>query len=417
MSKLIAISLNPNVQKIDILKVLSAVPRFIVGQLRQSIEQFEINFAQRFGSEYKAVSFLTGRASWYALLSSLGLQKGDEILVPAFTCVAVINPIRWLGLKPVYVDVNENFLLDLHDAQKKLSRQTKVMLVQHTFGQTYALDEYVRFAQENNVLLIEDCAHAMGGTWQGTPLGTFGHAAFFSLGRDKCLSAGMGGIVITADPLLQQQLTQSQKQFPTPSAAEPLRYLFYVLSIELVYWLYGLHPTAGKLFHRLLLESGLIKRANSPQEKKGEYDSRVLQQWHPILAWLAQVQLNRIESFTNHRRELSEYYQQTLQNLPIFLPQANPEGAWLRYSVLVDDSDRLRQKAANQQMILGDWYDQPIGPRQVNLAAVEYQKGMCPQAEQLSARVVNLPTSPRTTREDAKKVVAFLSANLTSKSV
>ncbi len=408
MSKLIAISLNPNIQRADIRRVLLAVPKFILGQLDDQITIVEEMFRSRFGQEYQVMSFLTGRAGWWAILSCLNLEQGDEVLIPAFTCVAVVNPIRWLGLTPVFVDVDNNFHLDLEDARQKTTAKTKVLLAQHTFGQPADMRAYQAFADEHNLTLIEDCAHALGGTFDGQVLGTFGAAAFFSFGRDKSISAGTGGMVIAKDPELAQRLRDIQRHQPTPSAWEAIQYILYILSIEALYVLYAVHPIVGKFFHKVLLATGFIKTANSPQEKQGQYDPHVLQQWHPILAWLAGRQLQVVDEFNAHRLQIAHVYTQQLSGTTFVLPTLVEGGVCLRYAILSESPDRLRQHAAQQHLVLGDWYDQPIGPRQVDLAGIGYESGSCPNAERLSRMVVNLPTSPRVSVEDAQRVVTFL---------
>ncbi len=98
-----------------------------------------------------------------AILNSLGLEKDSEVLLQAFTCNAAVNPIIWSGLKPVFVDVNEEtFNMDAEDLRRKISSKSKAVMVQHTFGLPAYMDEILEICQQNNLILIEDCAHSLG---------------------------------------------------------------------------------------------------------------------------------------------------------------------------------------------------------------------------------------------------------------
>ena len=159
----------------------------------------EKEFKKYLGVKY-AISFNSGRSAFLAILNSLELKNDDEILLQAFTCNAVPNPIIWAGLKPVYVDCDEKtFNIDIEDLKRKITQKSKVVIVQHTFGLPAEMDEILEICQKNNLILIEDCAHSLGAEYKGKKVGTFGKAAFFSFSRDKVISSVYGGMVATND--------------------------------------------------------------------------------------------------------------------------------------------------------------------------------------------------------------------------
>ncbi len=184
--KPISISLSPNTEKDDIR--LAFLLKFQPWKWKEGKEvvDLEDEFKKYLGVNH-AISFNSGRSSLMAILDSLGLEKGSEILLQAFTCNAVPNPIIWAGLKPVYVDVNEQtFNIDPEDLRKKITlRQAqgghpRAVIVQHTFGLPAYMDEIIRICQENNLILIEDCAHSLGAEYRGKKVGTIGRISFFS---------------------------------------------------------------------------------------------------------------------------------------------------------------------------------------------------------------------------------------------
>jgi len=206
--KPISISLSPNVEKDDVRLALHLIlrpwkwrnPPSHKASARQggnAAQNFEKNFTQYLGVKY-AVSFNSGRSSLYAILKALNLEKGSDVALQAFTCNAVPNPILWAELNPVYIDCANDFNINTQDLDRLIrTNKPMVMIVQHTFGLPANIDEIMKFARENNIIVIEDCAHALGAECGGGPLsprlqrgkvGTFGKAAFFSFSRDKVIS-------------------------------------------------------------------------------------------------------------------------------------------------------------------------------------------------------------------------------------
>jgi len=114
-------------------------------------------------STFNASLFLSGRTALYYLLKNLNLKQGDEVLVQAFICEAVVMPIVGLNLKPVFVDIEkQSFSANPIDLEKKLSEKSKVFILQHTFGITPRQREKIlSIIRLNNLVLIEDIAHGI----------------------------------------------------------------------------------------------------------------------------------------------------------------------------------------------------------------------------------------------------------------
>src|SRR5438128_1727572 len=155
-----------------------ASPRSLVDG--PALESFERSFATRVGAKH-VVSFAAGRVGLYGILRSLGIGTGDEVLVPVPTHIVVANAVRYTGARPVYVDCDlSNYNIDLEQAEERVTPRTRALLVQHTFGIPVDMGNARALADRNGLHLIEDCVHALGATFHGRQVGTFGRAAFFS---------------------------------------------------------------------------------------------------------------------------------------------------------------------------------------------------------------------------------------------
>jgi len=144
--------------------------------------------------------FWRGRVAMYALLRALGVGPGDEVIVPAFTCVAVPNAVLYAGATPVYVDIDEaTYTADPAAVAAAMTPRTRVVLAQNTFGLSADLDALTAAAQPYGAVVIDDCTHGLGGTYKGRPNGAAADAAFYSTQWSKPISTGLGGIAIARD--------------------------------------------------------------------------------------------------------------------------------------------------------------------------------------------------------------------------
>ena len=180
-----------------------------------AIWRLEETFQNYLGVKH-AYSFNSGRSALMAVLHGLGLQNGSEVLLQAFTCNAAANPIRWSGLVPVFVDCNESYNMSATDLKRKITPKSRAVMVQHTFGLPADIDEIKKICDENNLALIEDCAHSLGAKYHGQKVGTFGKAAFFSLSRDKVISCVYGGMAVTNDEELAKKILNYQDELRLP---------------------------------------------------------------------------------------------------------------------------------------------------------------------------------------------------------
>jgi len=164
------------------------------------VQAFEQELEVYLGGNRRVVCVSSGTSALHLAIAALGLQPGDEVLVPSFTFVATFQAIVMAGARPVSCDVTlETGLLDLKDAQQRLTKHTKAVMPVHYAGYPGDLDALYAFAQANNLRVIEDAAHAFGSRHNGQLVGSIGDITCFSFDPIKNITAGEGGAVVTND--------------------------------------------------------------------------------------------------------------------------------------------------------------------------------------------------------------------------
>ncbi|MFC1789615.1 DegT/DnrJ/EryC1/StrS family aminotransferase [Patescibacteria group bacterium] len=407
MSKLkpISISLSPNTQPDDTrlaFKLLFQTWRWKKGK---EIKELENEFKNYLGAKY-TISFNSGRSALMAILTSLGFEKGSEILLQAFTCNAVPNPVIWAGLRPVYVDINENtFNINAKNLENKITAKSKAVIIQHTFGLPAEMEEILRICRENNLILIEDCAHSLGATYNGKKVGTFGDAAFFSFSRDKVISSVYGGMVTVSNDELAEKIKEYRKKIGYPSFFWIKQQLSHPI---LMNWLIlPNYRFFGKYFLILFQWLHVLSKAVHWKEKKGLVPGYFPKRIPNSLAVLSLNQFRKLEIFNKHRKEIADFYRRELINSSFELP-TNLEQIYLRFTIKHLKAHEIIKKAWKNNLLIGDWYNKIIAPHDTKLDKMQYIVGSCPVAEKLANTTFNLPTHINISKEEAGKIIDFL---------
>ena len=160
------------------------------------VRKFEQMFSEYVSSK-SAVSVSNGTVAIHLALETLGIGPGDEVLVPDFTFASSVNAILHAGATPILVDIESDTLgMSVDSAEKLITPATKAIIIVHIYGQPAKLNELIKFSKKHNLIIIEDCAEALGSFYEGAHVGTFGDAATFSFFGNKTLTTGEGGMVI-----------------------------------------------------------------------------------------------------------------------------------------------------------------------------------------------------------------------------
>lgn len=410
MIRPIAISLSPNTELTDVLlalKTMFAPWSWTRGGHVRKVEEW----FRRFLKKKYVFSFDSGRSAELAILRSLGIGIGDEVILQAFTCVAVPNSILWMGAKPVYVDIYpETFNIDIRDLEKKITKKTKAIIIQHTFGIAGDLEKIKKITKKHKLFLIEDCAHALGGEYQDRKLGSFGDAAFFSFGRDKVISSVFGGIAITGNKIIADKLGRYEKSLPFPSLFWIAQQLFHPISFAFILPLYN-SLGIGRGILLVLQKLKLLSIPVVEKEKIGGKPRFYPRRLPNGLAILAAYQLKKLEKFNKHRVEIAKFYMQNIKG-PYVFPRHRPGDIFLRFPLLTINSVKrkvLFDACKKRNILVGNWYSNVVDPVDVDLAKVGYVKGSCPVSEQAAKTIINLPTYPLMNLRDAEKVMEVFS--------
>lgn len=350
----------------------------------------------------KVYTFDSGRSALFCALKACGVGEDDEVIVQAYTCLVVINAIRWTGALPVFVDIRDDYTMDADDARKKITEKTKILIIQHTFGTPAQLDALVQLGKERDLKIVEDCAHSLGARHNGKLTGTFGDIGIFSFGSDKVISCVRGGGVVVNDDALAQKIQDYQSTLPLFPLGMLLQHLMHYPVFLKGRWLYNLG--IGKLVLWLAQKLRVINRIIYPQEKKGEQISGFPSQLPNALAVILLQQLSELGALNQHRRTIARIYHDMIKNTIIEKPVWNDESIYVRYPMCVSDPKKLRNIAKREGIILGDWYDTVVAPKDSEQRVAVYQQGSCPHAEKRAACSLNLPTERHITKRDAERI-------------
>ncbi len=251
--------------------------------LGPQLEKFENDFCKYSKAKY-AVAVSNCTAALHLSLMALGIKKDDEVIIPDLTFVADANAILACNAKPVIVDINkENFFLSISNIKKNITKKTKAIIPVHIYGQVCNIEEILDVAKDNNLKVIEDCAHAVGTFHKSKHVGTLGNTGCFSFYPTKNITTAEGGMVITNSEKIAEKVRQLRNHGMTKSLKS--RY-----SSEYP-WIFDI--------------------------KQSGYNYRL----DEIRAALGITQLKRIKKINELRKKASSYYNKNLQNIPgIILP-------------------------------------------------------------------------------------------------
>jgi dTDP-4-amino-4,6-dideoxygalactose transaminase len=267
----------PDITKSDKLAVMNALNSHMLTDGPQ-LRKFEQEFAKYTGSKY-AIGVSNGTAALHLALKASGLKKGDEVIIPDITFVATANSVLLTGATPVLVDVNyDDMNISLDSIKQNITSKTKAILPVHIAGKICKMTQIKKIAKKNNLLLIEDCAHAIGTKLNNKHAGTFGSVGCFSFYPTKNFTTIEGGMVITNSKRIAEYVTSARSHGLTRSLAD--RY------------------SKGKPWDYDIINPGFNYRLDE------------------IRASLGLSQLKRINPLNSKRFLASKYYSKQLEEIP-----------------------------------------------------------------------------------------------------
>ena len=369
----------------DHLALAAATLRGAMGLTRggAAVAAFERDLAETLGLPH-AVTFGGGRVAFRALLEALDIGPGDEVIVPGFTCVVVPYAVQHVGATPVYVDIGDDYLLDLAGVGAAITGRTKLIVAQHTFGYPDHVDEILALAKPRGIRVVEDSAHFIGRWPDGTAPGSKTDAAFFSFENTKPITCFWGGAAATKDAAIAERLRAVRDRVPRIGRGQDVRTGLHVLLAGALY-----HPNVvgmGRLIFAVLSRAGVLRQSIPQAQARGDEPAQPISRIADTQASLLARQLRRLPAIAERRLHAANRYAEHLGS-------GAPDLPLLRYPVQVEDRERAVGRFGECQIELGQWFQAPLHPATCDFERAGYRWGSCPKAEEIAAHCANLPTS------------------------
>ncbi|MDC7691856.1 DegT/DnrJ/EryC1/StrS family aminotransferase [Vogesella indigofera] len=369
---------------LSIWQYLSAFPAMLAGR-RHHRAALRIELAQLFEVEVgRIVLFDSGRAAFGALLRLHGVQAGDEVIVPAFTCVVVPNQVPPTGATLRFVDVGRDSLnFDWLALDAAITPHTRVVVVPHNFGIACEVPTWLR-EKQRHVRFVDDAAHGFASRCDGQWLGTYHDGAFFSFEYSKNLTGGIGGMAL---------LPAGSELPPAVLPELPCGDEWRLAATLKAHLLSARWPLLGRCTMAAVRRLGMVYRSGDGEVARGEpHPPRAM----PLLsAVLLRRQLPTLAASIAHKQQLATRYQRALATLPDVQQWPAPQGThWVRYPfalpfAVTDKAALARQLSAASGLNIGVWFDDVIHP--AGAFRHGYVAGSAPHGERLAASVLNLP--------------------------
>lgn len=334
---------------------------FILGE---ASKEFEKNLAEYNGVKH-ALGCASGTDALQLAMMAHGIGAGDEIISVPMTFIATIEVMILLGAKPVFVDVDhKTYCIDPNQIEAKITEKTKAIVPVHLYGQAADMDLIMDIAKKHNLVVIEDCAQAIGATYKDRQTCTLGDIGCISFFPGKNMGAyGDGGAVLTNDDEI----------------AEKIRMI-------------RVHGSASKYRHLLL---GINSRLDS------------------IQAAVLNVKLKYIDQWNAKRGQHAARYTEMLRELDDVVFPYTPDyntHTYHQYTLQVFDRTGLQNFLKEKGVATGIHYPIPLH-LQPAFASLGYKEGDFPVSEQISSHVISLPMYPELPQDHqnyvAEQILAF----------
>ncbi|WP_025774180.1 LegC family aminotransferase [Neomoorella thermoacetica] len=356
----------PNISELERDYILKALASGYVSSAGPLVREFEQRFAAYLGISH-AVAVVNGTAGLHLALKLLGIGPGDEVIVPALTFIATVNPVVYVGARPVAVDVDpRTWNIDPAAIEKAITKHTRAIIPVHLYGNPADMDAILGLAREYGLYVIEDATEALGSTYKGKKTGTFGHIGVFSFNGNKIITTGGGGMLVTEDPELARRA-------------------------------------------RILVNQGREPGETEYEHKEIGFNYRLTN----LQAALGLAQLERLPEFLAAKRRNAAIYRRELQGIPgVDWQQELPgtESNWWLFSILIIAEKYGESREALMARLSGRGIQfRPLfKPIPLQPCYSHYSFPPCPVAVNLYAEGINLPSASFLEKDDIMAVCANL---------
>jgi dTDP-4-amino-4,6-dideoxygalactose transaminase len=385
MKKIVSIDFIPNFEEDDfelIKQILKGyedlkAKRKVEEELRKYFPQGEILF---FNSARAALTFIL------KILKNIDSRR--EVITQAFSCLVVPNSIKFSGLKPIFVDIGDDFNFSLDDLKKKISYDSLALIIQNTFGLPAEIDEILSLAKEKNIFVIENLTHALGAKYKNTYLGNFGDITLLSFNRNKVISSIIGGALIIRSEFIIKEALKEYEKVEEFNKVKLKKLLLGTLIFGFFKKFY--HSKILRKILKVLRNLKITPEMISKEEKLGIMPKDYLKKFPEELYPLLLNQLKKLEKFNSQRKKIAKIY---MENLGITFKISDfSEPIFLRYPYFSSKRDEIIKEFSKENIFLGDWYFCPLAPCDAKEEIFGYEKGSCPNVEKINQIIFNLPT-------------------------
>ena len=328
------------------------------------LKRFEEMFGTFIGTPHvTAVS--NGTVALHLALHCLDLQPGDEVIVPSFTYIASVNTIVQAGGTPVFCEVrSSDWLMDPEDVIARITPRTKAIMPVHLYGAACDMDRLCAIAKEYGLKMIEDCAEALGTSWRGQHVGTFGDVSTWSFFGNKTITTGEGGMVATNDPNLLRQMVIAKGQGQ---------------DLDRRYW----HSVLG-------------------------FNYRMTN----LCAAIGTAQMERVDEILHRKRAIADAYRNELANTPVEFQALSNEVTSSEWLVSL-----LLPKGVDRDRVMKDMGSLGVDTRPVFYCAHHMPPHARPDlrlpvSENIAARGISLPSFPQLTTDNISRVCKALKRSI-----
>ena len=339
------------------------------------VSEFENSVAKYVGTKY-AVAVSNGTAALHMACYAAGISEGDEVLVPAITFAASSNCVLYCGGKPVFIDIDpKSYNIDINKIKEKITNKTKAIIPVDFAGQSVDMDSILKIAEEYNLIVIEDAAHALGSEYKNEKVGSKAHMTEFSFHPVKPITTGEGGVVVT---------------------------------------------NSKELYEKMILfrSHGITRNIELMTENQGPWyyeqiDLGYNYRLTDIQSALGLSQIKKLDDFILKRREIVNKYNEAFKELKeIGTPFENEYSkSGYHIYVLLLNLDKLK---CGRKEIFEALQAENIGVNVHYLPVylhpyykkLGYKKGECPVAEDIYNRMITIPLFPSMNDKDIKDVIA-----------
>lgn len=338
------------------------------------VSKFEQEFANYTGAKF-SVAVNSGTAALHAAMYAIGIEPGDEVVVPAMTFAATANAVVYQGGIPVFVDVDpDTLLIDESKIEEKITNKTKAIIAVDYAGHPCDYDSLIELASKYDLILVADACHSLGGRYKGQQIGSIADLNVFSFHPVKHITTGEGGMITTNNP----DFAYRMKIFRNHGINKEYRE----------------REEAGSWFYEML-DIGYNYRISDFQ------------------CALGVSQLKKLNGWIKRRQEIAKIYNEAFKEIPYITPLAVKDGISHAYHLFVVKLNLQKIKATKNEIFKAlkaegigvNVHYIPVHLHPFYIKNYGTYRGLCPIAEASYEEILSLPIFPAMTEEDINDVI------------